>query len=183
MTKRMQLPSRPVITSRHKRITFMARFAIYGARRGLSTPRLASEELLPKGPSIPHNVRSWRPRYLGASHKKKGRILDEFVALTSYLRKSAILPLRHAYPLDTWTAGVPGGRPLLVGEHQRRIPPHPALSPPRNDQAQTTYQRALASPLVGEEDKARLQELCRTLNPVELQLRVQRNLERLRGVP
>ncbi|HEC62794.1 MAG TPA: hypothetical protein ENI38_00150 [Candidatus Acetothermia bacterium] len=52
----------------------------------------------------------------------------------------------------------------------------------RYDRAQTPYQRVLASPLVGEEDKAKLRELYRTLNPVELQRRVQRNLEQLRGL-
>ena len=52
----------------------------------------------------------------------------------------------------------------------------------RYDRAQTPYQRVLASSLVDEEDKAKLRELYRTLNPVELQRRVQRNLERLRGL-
>ena len=52
----------------------------------------------------------------------------------------------------------------------------------RYDRAQTPYQRVLASPLVGEEDKAKLRELYQTLNPAELQRRVQRNLERLRGL-
>jgi len=33
---------------------------------------------------------------------------------------------------------------------------------------------------VGEEDKAKLRELYRTLNPVELRRRVHRNLEQLR---
>ena len=50
------------------------------------------------------------------------------------------------------------------------------------DRAQTPYQRVLASPLVGEEDKAKLRELYRTLNPVELQRWVHRNLGRLRGL-
>ena len=50
------------------------------------------------------------------------------------------------------------------------------------DRAQTPYQRVLASSLVDEEDKAKLRELYRTLNPVELQRRVHRNLERLRGL-
>ncbi len=48
------------------------------------------------------------------------------------------------------------------------------------DRAQTPYQRVLASPFVSEEDKAKLRELCLTLNPVKLQRRVRRNLERLR---
>jgi len=52
----------------------------------------------------------------------------------------------------------------------------------RYDQAQIPYQRVLASPLVGERDKAKLRELYQTLNPAELQRRVQRNLERLRGL-
>jgi len=50
----------------------------------------------------------------------------------------------------------------------------------RYDRAQTPYQRVLASPLVAEEDKAKLRELYRTLNPIELQRRVHKNLERLR---
>ena len=53
----------------------------------------------------------------------------------------------------------------------------------RYDRAQTPYQRMLASPLVGEKDKAKLWELYQTLSPAELQRRVQRNLERLRGLP
>lgn len=35
-------------------------------------------------------VERWRPRYLWTSRKEKGRILNEFVALTGYHRKSAI---------------------------------------------------------------------------------------------
>jgi len=53
--------------------------------------------------SIRELVESWRPRYLGASRKEKSRILDEFVALTGYHRKSAIRLLRQGYrpkPLD-----------------------------------------------------------------------------------
>ena len=40
---------------------------------------------------------SWRPRYAEASRKEKSQILDEFVALTGYHRKSAIQLLRHGY--------------------------------------------------------------------------------------
>ena len=47
--------------------------------------------------SIRELVESWRPRYLKASCKEKSRILDEFVALTGYHRKSAIRLLRHGY--------------------------------------------------------------------------------------
>ena len=47
--------------------------------------------------SIRELVESWRPRYLGASRKEKSQILDEFVALTGYHRKSAIRLLRHGY--------------------------------------------------------------------------------------
>ncbi|MBC7344826.1 MAG: hypothetical protein H5U03_05320 [Clostridia bacterium] len=47
--------------------------------------------------SIRELVESWRPRYLEASRKEKSRILDEFVALTGYHRKSAIRLLRHGY--------------------------------------------------------------------------------------
>ena len=50
------------------------------------------------------------------------------------------------------------------------------------DRTQTPYQRVLASPLAGEEDKAKLQDLYQTLNPVKLQRRVRRNSERLRGL-
>lgn len=39
--------------------------------------------------SIRELVESWWPRYVGANHKETSRILDEFVALTSYHRKSA----------------------------------------------------------------------------------------------
>jgi len=53
----------------------------------------------------------------------------------------------------------------------------------RYDRAQTPYQRVLASPLVGEKDKAKLWELYQTLNPVELQRRVYRNLGRLKRAP
>jgi hypothetical protein len=75
--------------------------------------RVASLKLLPNGVWIPHNVgyprkeesmsrqsleelvRAWRPRYLRANRKEKTRILDEFVALTDYHRKSAIRLLRN----------------------------------------------------------------------------------------
>ena len=42
--------------------------------------------------------------------------------------------------------------------------------------------RRALSEMVGEEEKAKLRELYRTLNPVELRRRVQRNLEQLRGL-
>jgi len=45
--------------------------------------------------SIAELVESWRPRYLRASRKEKSLILDEFVALTGYHRKSAIRLLRN----------------------------------------------------------------------------------------
>jgi len=35
-------------------------------------------------------VESWWPKYLRASQREKSRILDEFVAITGYHRKSAI---------------------------------------------------------------------------------------------
>jgi len=40
--------------------------------------------------SIAELVESWRPRYLKASRGEKTLILNEFVALTGYHRKSAI---------------------------------------------------------------------------------------------
>ena len=45
--------------------------------------------------SIAELVESWRPRYLRASRKEKTLILNEFVALTGYHRKSAIRLLRN----------------------------------------------------------------------------------------
>ena len=45
--------------------------------------------------SIAELVESWRPRYLKASREKKTLILNEFVALTGYRRKSAIRLLRN----------------------------------------------------------------------------------------
>lgn len=45
--------------------------------------------------SIAELVESWRPRYLKASRKEKTLILNEFVALTGYHRKSAIRLLQN----------------------------------------------------------------------------------------
>jgi hypothetical protein len=47
------------------------------------------------------------------------------------------------------------------------------------DTAQTPYQRVLASPDVSEEDKRKLRELYRTLNPVKLYDRIQQQLDKL----
>ena len=44
--------------------------------------------------SIAELVESWQRRYLKASHDEKTLILNEFVALTGYHRKSAIRLLR-----------------------------------------------------------------------------------------
>jgi len=60
--------------------------------------------------SIAELVESWRPRYLRASRKEKTLILNEFVALTGYHRKSAIRLLRngrkpkHLDRLEVWEA-------------------------------------------------------------------------------
>lgn len=47
------------------------------------------------------------------------------------------------------------------------------------DTAQTPCQRVLASPDVSEEDKRKLRELYRTLNPVKLYDRIQQQLDKL----
>jgi len=60
-------------------------------------------KLLPKGSSIPHKLKAsiaelietWRPRYLKASREEKTLILNEFVALAGYHRKSAVRLLRN----------------------------------------------------------------------------------------
>ncbi len=46
-------------------------------------------------------VESWRPRYLRANRKEKGRILDEFAALTGYPRKPTIRLLHHGFRTPT----------------------------------------------------------------------------------
>jgi hypothetical protein len=52
--------------------------------------------------SIKELIRAWGPRYRMASRKEKTKILDEFVALTGYHRKSAIRALtRKPRPKDT----------------------------------------------------------------------------------
>lgn len=47
------------------------------------------------------------------------------------------------------------------------------------DQAQTPYQRVLASPVVSEEVKAQLRETYRSLNPVTLRRKIDRQLEKV----
>jgi hypothetical protein len=51
------------------------------------------------------------------------------------------------------------------------------------DTAKTPYRRVLASPLVSLKNKARLQAIYATLNPVTLQRRINENLERLWRLP
>lgn len=53
-------------------------------------------------------AQQWRPRYLNASRKEKGRLLDEFVTTTGYHRKYALGLLRDGPPRPR--AGR-GGRP------------------------------------------------------------------------
>jgi hypothetical protein len=50
----------------------------------------------------------------------------------------------------------------------------------RYDVARTPYQRVLASSDVSEEKKEKLREVYRTLNPVELRRRIEKNVEKLR---
>ena len=47
------------------------------------------------------------------------------------------------------------------------------------DTARTPYQRVLESPTVSEEHKARLRQLCVTLNPVTLRRRIDDNVQAL----
>ena len=49
----------------------------------------------------------------------------------------------------------------------------------RYDTARTPYRRVLESPDVSKEDKERLRQVYRPLNPVILRRRIQENLERL----
>jgi hypothetical protein len=52
--------------------------------------------------SVAEVVRAVRPRYLRAKRRDKTRILDEFVALTGYHRKTAIRALRNGRRPTTW---------------------------------------------------------------------------------
>jgi Integrase core domain len=53
-------------------------------------------------------------RYLAADREEKGRLLDEFVALTDYHRKYAMALLRHG-PSQGSLGGRGGGHPLVYG--------------------------------------------------------------------
>lgn len=56
----------------------------------------------------------WQGRYWRASRQEKGKLLDEFVALTGYHRKYAISLLRHGPPKEhARRAGA--GRPIVYG--------------------------------------------------------------------
>ena len=55
-----------------------------------------------------------RGRYLAADREEKGRLLDEFVALTDYHRKYAMALLRHGPPQGA-ARGRGAGRPLVYG--------------------------------------------------------------------
>jgi len=54
--------------------------------------------------SLAELVESWRPRYLKAGHEEKTLILNEFVALTGYQRKSVIRLLRNGRKRSTSSA-------------------------------------------------------------------------------
>lgn len=56
----------------------------------------------------------WRGRYLKADRKERGRLLDEFVALTGYHRKYACGLLKHGPP-DPHARSTRRGRPVVYG--------------------------------------------------------------------
>jgi hypothetical protein len=56
----------------------------------------------------------WRGRYWKASRQEKGRLLDEFVALTGYHRKYAMGLLRHGPPKEQ-ARGRGAGHPVVYG--------------------------------------------------------------------
>src|SRR5512138_2698260 len=56
----------------------------------------------------------WHERYLKAGRKERGRLLDEFVALTGYHRKYATGLLRHGPPVRTGRLRK-RGRPVTYG--------------------------------------------------------------------
>ena len=56
----------------------------------------------------------WHGRYLKANRRERGRLLDEFVALTGYHRKYACVLLKHGPPGRSAGSGK-RGRPVLYG--------------------------------------------------------------------
>ena len=56
-------------------------------------------------------ARALHPRYVRASRREKGRLLDEFVAVTDYHRKYALTLLRHDPPAPRAAGRVAGRRP------------------------------------------------------------------------
>jgi len=122
-------------------------------------------------------LKAIRPRYLKASRTEKGRILDEFVAVTGYNRKYVIHLLHNGPPKrSTRKAG-----------RRRRYGPDVIAALVRvgsklrkkYDTAQTPYRRVLASPHVDEDTKQQLRQLYLTLNPVALQRQIEANLKQL----
>jgi hypothetical protein len=58
-------------------------------------------------------ARALAPRYVHATRREKGRILDEFCAITGYTRKHALVPLSH--PPTKQSVAVRRGRPPSYG--------------------------------------------------------------------
>jgi len=127
-------------------------------------------------------VESWRPRYLKASREEKTLILNEFVALTGYPRKSAIRLLRNGRKpkhLDRRgkTADPHQGCPLEVWEawgclYSKRLAPFlPEIV------AVLKQKRVLASPNIPKEAKDILRGDRPNVDPLELQARLERNLK------
>ena len=110
--------------------------------------------------------------------QKNWSAVRQLIGYDRYESEEALALMRQIY--QDWRLYINFFQPVLKLVKKERVGSKVRKT---YDTAKTPYRRVLASPLVSRKNKARLQAIYATLNPVTLQRRIDENLEKLWRLP